>query len=261
MCHPVVDPLILRENERRNRKHPKVQERERPPLAIVGGGPSLVTALEELRRWPGDIWACGSPYQWLRERGIDSTFFNIDPLEETIDLARGAKHAILSTTNHPGVFGVVESVETFDLGDYVVLVTSAATAPHVAVHMGYTDVSFFGCDSSFLRQTHVYKNEEWEAVIFVKCGEGLYPTKPQLLIQGQAISELIRLAPHVFKDRSAGLLTALVENDNHDVTHWNLAMQRLAGVAPPLRLTHPDLPDLLIVSPQEHYEALKRGYA
>ena len=206
---------------------PYVRESERPPLAVVGGGHSLLEHVETLRQWKGDIWACGSPYPWLKERGIDSTFFCIDPLEETIDLARGAKHAILSTTNHPGVFEVVESVEVFDLLRGTHGPTTATAAPWWSLHMGYRDVTFFGCDSSFQEQTHVYKHEDWECHMIVRCDGYEYRTKPQLLMQAEYLATMIRLAPRVFKERSGGLLRAMVADLNYDVLAGNAAMQAL----------------------------------
>lgn len=255
---PCIEPELLRSYERaaKARGLPSVQCQERPSLAIVGGGPSLDADL--LRSWQGDIWACGSPYPWLRERGIEATFFNLDPLDETVALARGARHAILSTTNYPAVFDVVESCEVFDI-ENLSAVTSASSAPQIAIPMGYSDITFFGCESSFERQTHAYKHEEWEAVIIVKVGEESFATKPQLLIQAQMLSGFIRLAPHIFKERSGGLLKALVRTPEYDVTHWNKAMHDLAkGI--PTWMIHGDYGMMAVNSPQERYEAQKRGF-
>lgn len=206
---------------------PGLSQKRRPPLAIVGGGPSLPSHLDTLRNWSGDVWACGSPYPWCVENGIDAVFFNIDPLTETIGLARGAKKAILSTTNHPGVFDVVESVEVFDLIDegegFRHGATTATAVPHVAAYMGYSDVTFFGCESSFPEgKTHAYKHEDWELHIAVMCNGERFVTKPQLLFQADLLSQVIRGCPSC-KEASGGLLRAMVANPEYDIVAGNKA--------------------------------------
>src|SRR3546814_19809171 len=76
---------VSSERTGRNRAHvgtlglAKPQKQKRPPLAVVGGGPSLTSSVEELRAWQGDIWiACGA-FPWCRDNGIEGTLFNVDP--------------------------------------------------------------------------------------------------------------------------------------------------------------------------------------
>lgn len=209
---------------------PYVRESERPPLAVVGGGSSLVPSVETLRDWRGDIWACGSPYPWLRQRGIKATYFCIDPLAENIPLASGSK-AIVSTTTHPGVFDVVESAEVFDLLPGSHGPTTATAVPYWAMFMGYRDVTFFGCDSSFEASTHVYKDEDWECHLWVTCNGKEYRTKPQLLMQAEYLATTIRLLPDIFKEESGGLLRAMVSNLHYEAVAGNKAMHKLLGVA------------------------------
>lgn len=232
---PVVSAEVLFKQRDINRAKglPGVEYRKRLPLAVVGGGRSLLNHLDELRAWPGEIWSCGSPYQWLKESGVDSVFFNADPMEETIDLARGADVALLADTVNPGVFDVVGRAEVFDLNDYGHGNTSASISAHLAVARGHTEVTYFGCDSSFEGSTHVYKHEDWEAHILVECNGQKFRTKPQLLMQAEMLSAFIRMAPHVFKERSGGLLRAMVADENYDVIAGNAAMHGLlAGKSP-----------------------------
>lgn len=229
LCRPVVAVEVMRKHAEINRARglPGVECRDRPPLAVVGGGHSLAHALDELRAWTGEIWACGSPYQWLTVHAIESVFFNADPMDETIDLARGASKALLADTVNPGVFDVVGSAEIFDLNDYGHGNTSASISAHLAISRGHKEVTYFGCDSSFEGSTHLYKDEDWEAHILVECNGQQFRTKPQLLMQAEMLSAFIRMAPHVFKERSGGLLSAMVESEDYDVIAGNAAMHGL----------------------------------
>lgn len=244
-------------------RFPLVSRKERPPLAIVGGGPSLPSHLEELKAWKGDVWACGSPYPWCVENGIDAVFFNIDPLEETIDLARGAKRAILSTTNHPGVFDVVESVEVFDLiceerEGFLHGATTATAVPHLSAYMGYVDVTFFACESSFPEgKTHAYKHEDWELHIKVACNGEFFVTKPQLLFQAQLLSDVTRRCP-VFKEVSGGLLHAMVKDPDYDIVAGNKAVH---DRCPPMDLIHGDYGIMHRVPSFEVERFVKQGWA
>lgn len=260
---PVVEALVLRDNQRRARLRnlPKIECRARPPLAVVGGGPSLAHSLQDLREWSGDIWACASTWGYLHDHGIEATFFNIDPMTEQARLAKGARHAILSTTCCPELFDVVPQVEVFEVEDHVICTSSAGSAAHVALTMGYKEISYFGCDSSFVLETHVNKNEAaWEAIIFVKCGPNTYVTKPQLLMQAEMIAGLIRAAPHVFKDRSAGLLSAMVDDPDYDITHWNKAMRDMVE-GKRMWMIHGDLGMISVKGPQERYEMEQLGFS
>lgn len=213
---------------------PYVNEKDRPPLAVVGGGHSVVQFLDLLRNWQGDIWACGSAFHWCCANGIEATFFCVDPQPETASLAVGAKKAILCTSIDPAVFDVLKAaeVEVFDLVHEADTsnhgATTATAAPHLAIQMGYSDVTFFGCESSYPEgASHAYHNEAMEHTIRVACNAGCFVTNPGYLLQAEFLATMIRLLPGVLKERSGGLLGAMVQDIEYDITHGSPSLHKV----------------------------------
>ena len=229
----VVPPEQQDRNElaARARKLPRPSLKERPPLTIVGGGPSAARQIEKIRRFTGDIWACGSAYPWVRDQGIKATYFNVDPLPEHAAYARGDEHAILASICDPSVFDAVGSAECFDLKfskEYANHGVTAVTAtPVLALEMGYKAVFYLGCESSFEGTTHAYDNPNPHAPFFgmwVRVGETVYPTSPQLLMQAELMAKILRECQLVFREASGGLLRALIKDPEYEVIAVNTAM-------------------------------------
>ena len=210
---------------------PRPECKKRPPLAIIGGGPSVLERIEQLRHWQGDRWIIGSAFPWAIEQGISGTYFNIDPLPEQAEYAKCAEQAILATASHPAVFDAVPNVTAFDLvssKEYTNHnISAAASTPVLALEMGYMDVTYFGCESSFNNTTHAYDYENAAAgkmCLWVRVGDSVYPTNPPFFMQAQELAELIRTCPLVFKEQSGGLLRALIEDAEYDVIAVNKAL-------------------------------------
>lgn len=198
---------------------PEVGSREvHPNLAVVGGSPSVTGYLDELRKWNGEIWAINGVWKWLKERGIDATFYTIDPNDFDPQLIDGAVKAVLADTVPPWVFDKIPDVELARLGGDAILygTTSACTAPIIAAHRGHARVSLFGCESSFGAQSHAYKNEEGP-FLWVSCGEE-FKTSPQMLMQAEWLAEMARSLPNFIEIRSGGFLQALTERGDYDLT-------------------------------------------
>lgn len=223
-----VERLQLNAAAARARNLPKPEHKKRPPLAIVGGGPSVTKQVERLHRWKGDIWIIGTAFPWAIKNGIKGTFFNIDPLPEQAGYAKGAENAILATVCDPSVFDAIPGVIAFDLvnrADYCNHnISAAASTPVLALEMGYTKVVYFGCESSYDFTTHAYDYENvhsLELCMWVRVGDMVYPTNPPFYMQAQEMAELIRTCPLVFSEESGGLLRALIADPEHDVIAVN----------------------------------------
>jgi hypothetical protein len=228
---------------------PYVSQKSRPALAVVGGGHSAKRHVEELRVWSGDVWACGSVYHWLKSLGIESTLFCVDPQALLASMAVGAKKALLATSCDPSAFDVLKDadVEVFDLirnGEGVPHgPTTGTTAFALAfAHMGYTDVSFFGFDSSYAEEadtkkpdrydltvhTHAYKSEAEPMMMRVVCNGRAFITCAEFFIQAQWMADMFRTEVGkrgFIKNRSGGLLAALIEDPDYDCTHVSPFMQ------------------------------------
>lgn len=187
------------------------------PVAVAGGGPSIVDRLDELREWPGEIWAINDTCEWLLDRGIEATLFTVDPVHRKTR----AKKALLASWCHPDLFDSTDSL-MFSLSEHDPEgvpggTTSAGRAPAMAVRLGYLGVHFFGCDSSFEGSDHVDRDEGRKEQLIVRANGRDYRTYPDLLMQAECLSDLIRLSPDVFVNKSGGLLEAMVKDDGWEV--------------------------------------------
>lgn len=211
-----VSDTRLAENMAASSDYPRVEKGMHPhPVAVVGGGPSLLGRLDELRTWPGQIWAINSMPDWLAARGIDSALFTVDPRP----FESKAKRAVLASTCHPSVFAG-RDVRMFDMLEHapdgiIGGVTTASRAPALALRMGYPGVAFFGCDSSLTGAEHVatgpYPGIER---LLIRANGTDYVTDPELLMQAQNLAQVMRTFPDFFVNKSGGLLAALIEDED-----------------------------------------------
>jgi hypothetical protein len=203
-------------------------------LAVVGAGPELVRDLDALREWDGDIWAINSAGRFLAQHGIRSIFVSIDPLLFPYRLD-WVEEALIATCCHPGIFEqlegkplrVFELIETAEDGITGGCVT-ATRMPSLAMRLGYLDVSFFGCEGSypFDGNDHVdYHNGEAQELV-VRAGGQDYRIETGLLVQCEQLALLFGVFPNVFKNRSRGLLAAMIEHpDTWEVVAVSAAMK------------------------------------
>mgnify|MGYP003394737530 CR=1 FL=1 len=212
---------------------------DRPPLAVVGGGPSVADFVDELRAFKGDIWTSGSAFPYVTSLGIESTFFTIDQSPQLAIDGKGAKKAILATCCDPSVFKELATahIEVFDLRSSGPEANHNATtitaAPRISIDMGYRDITFYGCDSSFREGSHAYDTDEIGDMVKVVCCGKEFITRPSFMMQGEFMAEIFRMAPNVFKLRGDGLMEKMIINPECDVTHAapHLAEQLLKKVA------------------------------
>lgn len=226
-----VLPLeTLRRNAALNANQPKIGKRipHGRKLAVVGGGPLLLESLDELRAWDGDIWGINMTAQWLNEQGIPATLFSVDPQPFETRVA----NAVLASCCDPSVFAICDSVLAFDMiethADGLTGGRSSATrAPGVSFQMGYLDVSFFGCEGSYLERSHVDRNIEDACQFIVRAGGVDYRTCSQFIIQCEELSLLVRTFPDVYRNRSGGLLRAMIEHpDTWEIVAVSAAMKQ-----------------------------------
>jgi hypothetical protein len=196
------------------------------PVAVVGGGPSLVQHLDELRQWPGEIWAVNSMADWLGEHGIDATLFTVDPAY--LD-AKTQKRLLASCcdpemfTHETRVFDMLEHAPDGVTGG----VTSASRAPALAIKLGYPGIAFFGCDSSFEdNMGHVALTSYDEAALIVKANGRTFQTVPEFVMQAESLAQLLRTFPAYFVNRSDGFLAAMVADEQWTTVAVSAAMKK-----------------------------------
>ena len=196
-------------------------------LAVVGGGLSARDQVDWLREWPGDIWAINGTWRWCRDHGIDATFMSIDPQEDQVELVQGVERAVLAAHTTPGAFEALKDAEVYSFRYDVPGPTSAVAASLVALKAGYDHVTYFGCEGSFGATTHTFKDEP-QGIVRVVCGGEAFLTKLEFIIQAEQIAGLVRRLPEYFSEESGGLLRALVEHEDWDMTHHHRDMPILS---------------------------------
>lgn len=227
-------------------------------LAIAGGGPSIVSHLQELRFFASvssvnDLWAINGACGFLRERGIESTLFALDPVDWLASRVKGAKKAILATRCHPSVFETLKDcdITLFDIAQDTEKgegiwgsVSAVLSVFSLAPFLGYRRVIFYGCEGSFEKDSHAYMNEAdcFDYRFVVSVGGREYITAPDMYAQSIELSKLLRFTKGHFEERSGGLLRAFLAErmkhppdaleiePEHDIVKVSRAL--LAGLVP-----------------------------
>lgn len=196
-------------------------------LAIVGGGNSINSHIEELRNWDGSVWAINGAVNWCLDHGIDAAFYTIDaqpPSNWGYALNR-IKRAIVASDCSPALIlkllgqGAEVSLLPVPEGGPDIGPTSACYAGLLGPEAGYSDMTWFGCEGSFGETTHAFASPMIAEWICVSVGGAELTTKPEFAQQSQVISEIIRAFPKFYSERSGGLLRAMIEHgSDYDVS-------------------------------------------
>lgn len=192
------------------------------PLAVVGGGHSAHDQLDTLRAWPGKIWAINGACRWLKSQGIDSILFSVDPEACLAEHAEGVTQAILASHCAPEAFAALKGAEILMFHSapwkgvnvkkpLIGGTTSATRVPLPALMLGHSEIHFFGCEGSFRRTSHTFKDEWHPKQLIIRAGGEDYVTTLQFMVQSENLAKLIAKFPR-FKDRSGGLLSAMLEH-------------------------------------------------
>lgn len=199
------------------------------PLAVIGGGPSISNHVPALRAWSGAVWAINGAMQWCRANGIAASYVTFDPERSDLEAIRSGEECILADHLSPVAFDLLHAkvahvltCTTYD--DVLVHGTTATGTAHLAILMGHWPVTFFGCESSYGDTMHAYQSTLEgaplpipEHLMRVVCNGAAYLTKPELLVQAEYLSAVIRALPDVYAERSGGLLAAMVRDPDYDL--------------------------------------------
>jgi hypothetical protein len=206
---------------------PFVTQGSRGSLAVAGGGPSVLSALNKLGSFD-EVWGINRTAQWLCERGVDATFFTVDP--QYMPGMTGVERAILASSVHPKVFEELagKDVSLFHTqemeGGFVSEggATSACRAVPLAVWMGYSSVTFFGCEGSYSDTSHAYATAQQRCQTIISAGGKEYVSQPDFELQCEYLAAFLNAAPEYFREESGGLLRAM----QHDPDWQHIAVSR-----------------------------------
>lgn len=193
----------------------------KPRLAVVGGSPSVAAFVDELKAWPGEVWAINGAFAWCLEQGIEATFYTLDASDVLAGIAKRASSAILADHCHPAVVHAMRGkvVQLVELEGTPLGCTSAASAPMLAAHGGYEGITLFGCASSFEGPSeHIYAwSEATASRALVECGGREYLTTPALIMQAEYLADIARRIPGYVEVRGDGFLPALIEHGDYKI--------------------------------------------
>lgn len=180
-------------------------------LAVVGGGASVKDHIDELKNWDGEIWAINGAARWCHLQGIKASLFSITPVAPEPWTLVGIKRAILSYECDPSLFDALvghAEVYAFDRDGHGP--TSPCAVPALMMKAGFKEVSFFGCEACYGEETHAYQNIPSAEDMIVAIGGTAYRTNAGYFMQTQILAKLIGAIPEILKDRSGGMLSALI---------------------------------------------------
>lgn len=203
------------------------------PLAIVAGGPSLNLTLDELRAFEC-VMVCGSAHDALMRHGFVPDYAALcdaDPIE--LDFLQLADHRtvyLVASMCDPSVFDHLDGHRTLMwhafqgdakmFGDelpHAIQGGSTVTlrAISLAIMMGFSDLHFFGLDSSFEDREYAYEGnpESTEPIIEAKVGNRIFKTTPGWLAQATHFREMAINMAHFFKPtvHGDGLIAAMLK--------------------------------------------------
>lgn len=200
------------------------------PLAVVGGGRSALESLEELKAWPGHIWAINQTAQWLAKEGRtkDVWMFSVSPTPRIATYLDGVERALLASQCHPDVFqGLAErgaEVSKFHLFEGSGP-SSATNAVFPSAILGYGDLTFFGCEGNFSGRTYFYRNESKPDQLVVRASGTDYVTSTDLFITTQVMVNVVKEYPERHKEKSGGMLRAMISDPAWGVVAWSESLR------------------------------------
>lgn len=201
------------------------------PLAIVGGGPSVLENIEVLRAWPGEIWAINLTCEWLSSIGIRSKIVTVDSSIKSLPRPELCTGALFASCVDPAVWDQHPDALCFDLVEddpsgVVGGSTTACRLPIVCLQMGFTEIHYFGCEGSFTCQTHAYRDEaQFVNLLKIEAAGKVYTTRDDLLMQCECLADIMREFPKNLVNRSGGLLQAMVEDQEWRVVAVSEALR------------------------------------
>lgn len=223
---PVPWESILRnKQECKRRGFPMIEKKDglSGRIAVVGGGPSVLSHIDRIRDY-AEVWAINGACRLLREHGIDSTLFAMDPDPIVAKWCPGATKALLCDRVCPEAFDALQGadIRVFELvndrpGGVISGSSTASAAFSIAARLGYREIDFYGCESSFNESTHAYQDEKREHLLWVDVDGKRYKTAPDFYMQAVEMSGIIKHLPKYYRAFGGGLLQALIDNPDHDV--------------------------------------------
>jgi len=207
-------------NIRANSKRPlpflSQQTEKSEPLAIVGGGPTLKHTINQLLEFKGKILVCSSAHDYLISQGVKpdyAVFCDAMPSPQWLELKRPDCIYLLATQcdrtlfDHLADCSVVMWHVNADIPEEVFGgrgripggCTAALRSIALGMVLGYTDLHFFGVDSSFEDEKFAYPDDtDTHEVVDAQINGRVFKTTLPLIAQAQDLQRLCTNYGHLF---------------------------------------------------------------
>jgi hypothetical protein len=196
------------------------------PLAIVGGGPSVLSYRYTLQSWRGPVWAVNGAWKWCRDNDIAATFFSYDANPSVLDMVDGVERAILGKKVDPSVYQKLAGKSLWIGTGDVSGTTSVGEAIVNGLVAQHPKVWLFGCEGCFQPdQSHAYAHFKPRDELVIWCNGMHFWTSPQMLMASVELSSFLRSAPDVLAERSGGLLRAMVETKEYEIVGYSEGLE------------------------------------
>ena len=222
----------IKVNVRRSAKYPRVEwgVLKYPMCAVVGGGLSVRTKLDMLRKWEGDIFAINDTAGFLSDNGISSIIYAVDPTKVPFKIGANVRGACFASRVHRKQFTQMKDkpIFVFDMAEEDNMTgieggpTAVCRTPHLMLRMGYRGITYFGIDGSLTpKATHTsgYSKAAYDNMIIITAGGVGYYTNAGFMLQNEYMAKTITKYHQFLVNGSDGLIKAMLENpDTWSVT-------------------------------------------
>lgn len=208
--------MNIRANSKRPLPFLTQQTEKSEPLAIVGGGPTLKHTISELREFSGTILVCSSAHDYLISQGITpdyAVFCDAMPSPQWLKLKRSDCTYLLATQCDESLFEHLSDCpivmwhvnaelpeEVFGgRGRIEGGCTAALRSIALGMVLGYTDLHFFGVDSSFEDEKFAYPDDtDPHEMLEAKINGRIFKTTLPLIAQAQDLQRICTNYGHMF---------------------------------------------------------------
>jgi hypothetical protein len=221
---PYLDEEV-KNNILASKKYPYVlRGHNRQPSAVVGGAPSVLEHLEELRNWSDEIYAINDTAGWLSELGIVSYLVSVDMTPKVFRRGNLIRGAFFATRCNPSqfiydnthVFTVAADDETYGIGGGT---STACVMVHLCGYLGHRKTYLFGCDGSYKNDFNISSTADfaYQNMFIVRSGGRDFITNPNMFLQSQYLSGCCRKYPNLIINKSNGLLRSMIKWEKWEI--------------------------------------------
>lgn len=219
-------------NKKKSAKYPRIPWAvgKYPVCAVVGGGLSVQSRLETLRKWHGDVFAINDTAGYLSDNEVPCFVYAVDTTNIPYRIGPFVKGAVFASRVNIVQFKQMKKkpIWVFDMAEEDSRdgieggPTAVCRTAHLFLKSGYRGVKYFGIDGSFdMKVTHVsgYSKAAYDNMMIVTAGGKDYYTNAAFMLQNEYMVDVMTKFGQFLTHDSDGLIKAMLENPDT----WSVA--------------------------------------